>query len=451
MDLQEQKIFNFRRHFPCQAYWLDGDVRTTPWKELLEFKSSMGKAAQQLWEKIEKRDNAPTDSEGDALGLADDMLRHCNEEIAYQEKNGKQPRGGIRLGGGKTQKAEEHEFRTGQVGLSMVDMYGRGDLGGYDSAEHFWQCALTRTIPAGAEQRSLMVGIGQQGGFAAPTQYIADVYSAAVSQAVFAQRCKMIRMTGMQAVWPKWRSEDRASGSTGAFMGSWVAEGATWNEVDAQMASMTFTAKKLIVGLAATREIIQDGVGIAPVLGNILAENLRFCLDKEIFMGDGVHGPLGILESPCKIQVARASAGAIGYNDVVAMYSRLAPYFMPSAAWFVSPSAMAYIVKLADAGNNSVWCANAAPGLPSVLFGVPVIVNEFSKGVGTEGDIVLASLQEYGLAMRQEIIIESSNSVHWSTDKIAFRATLRGDGQSLMDRVITPLSGPTLSSIVTLS
>lgn len=446
----DAKELSFKKTFP--GLRLDGKpVRDYEWKELHEMRGEFTKAMEKHLEKIEKRGDGMTETELEAYDMAETVVRNIQREMDTREADGDRKPRPLRLHGGKDKKAPEAETecRKGGVGMSFRDLYGEGDWGGYRDADDFWTCVVSNTIPA--EARSLQVGVGVQGGFATPTQYISQIWKDVETLSAFLPYTMNIRMDGMQALWAKWRSEDRASGSTGQFMGNWGAEGSTFSEVDAEIGSMTLTAKKLAVYLSCTRELLADSVGIAPVLGGIMVENLTYILDRAIYNGSGVGQPLGILNGPAKIKVARAAANAISLTDVVNMFQRLHPQFFNGAVWFVSPSACAALITLVDAGNNSLWVANAAGPIPGSLFGIPVRVNEHSAAIGTEGDIILANLKTYCVARRQEATVEQSQSVHWTTDKTAFRATLRVDGQPLLDRVIQPISGNTLSSIITLS
>lgn len=435
-----EKTFKFR--IP------DKPVRSCTWAELHETRSKLKKGMDALLDVLEKENRDMDSIEKRAFDDAVTAVDCIQGEFDAREAEGsKEPRN-IRIGGGPDKKAPEAECRKGGVGMSFRDLYGEGDWGGYRDANDYWTCVVSNTMPA--EARSFQVGVGVQGGFATPTQYIAQLWRDVETLSAFLPYTMNIRMDAMQAVWPKWRSEDRASGSTGQFMGNWGAEGSTFSEVDAEIGSMTLTAKKLAVYLSATRELLADSVGIAPVLGGIMVENLTYILDRAIYNGSGVGQPLGILNSPAKIKVARAAANAISLTDVIGMFQRLHPQFFNGAIWFVSPSACAALITLQDSGSNSLWVSNAAGPIPGSLFGIPVRVNEHSAAIGTEGDIILANLKTYCVARRQEATVEQSQSVHWTTDKTAFRATLRVDGQPLLDRVITPISGNTLSSIITL-
>jgi hypothetical protein len=57
----------------------------------------------------------------------------------------------------------------------------------------------------------------------------------------------------------------------------------------------------------------------------------------------------------------------------------------------------------------------------------------------------------YRVALSQEVRVDRSEHVHWSTDKAAYRAIVRLDGAPLLNSAITPKRGSdTLSAFVTL-
>ncbi|MBX7137352.1 MAG: phage major capsid protein [Oligoflexia bacterium] len=59
-------------------------------------------------------------------------------------------------------------------------------------------------------------------------------------------------------------------------------------------------------------------------------------------------------------------------------------------------------------------------------------------------------LNAYGIGLRKEVAVQSSEHVGWQNDETGFRAILRADGQALHNEAITQKNGATLSWCVAL-
>ena len=449
MDLQEQKIFNFRRHFPCQAYWLDGDVRKTPWKELLEFKSSMGKAAQQLWEKIEKRDNAPTDSEGDALGLADEMLRRCNEEIEYQEQNGKQPRRSVRIGGKATRTADSDAGPLqGTVGRSYRErVYGdkdtRLDLGPFASKEEFYRGVVNNAV----ELRYMNIATGTDGGFSAPEQLIADYWDGAYEQALFANRMRQYSAVGAKASIIGWNSADHQDGPIGGVKCAFQPEGTAASFVTPKLRVIGLELKKASMYIDISREAAEDGIRLQDQVQQMMMRSLAYFIDDQFLNGAGGNECLGLYASPALLSVTRTTANTVTYEDVIQMWGRLLPQMQRNAVWVCSPAVMPELLGMVDTAGGYIFLPNsvagAAAGVPMTLLGKPILVTERAKDLGESGDLVLCAPDAYAWITRSPggMIMESTNAFRFSEDKTSIRVLIRVDGTPLLDKAVQPQNG----------
>lgn len=75
-----------------------------------------------------------------------------------------------------------------------------------------------------------------------------------------------------------------------------------------------------------------------------------------------------------------------------------------------------------------LWFQPQAGG-EQTLLGRPIVVSEFCSVLGTEGDIVLADLSEYLIAMRPALRVEMSTGPLWNTNEISLRVVARLGGQ----------------------
>src|SRR5206468_3956724 len=65
------------------------------------------------------------------------------------------------------------------------------------------------------------------------------------------------------------------------------------------------------------------------------------------------------------------------------------------------------------------------------IFGRPVVVTDACSVFSSAGDVILADLSQYCIALRRDATIERSRDVYFTTDEIGFKLRLRLDGQPL--------------------
>jgi len=338
-------------------------------------------------------------------------------------------------------------LRSGEVGLKYEDLFGFGGLGPFENREHFYACVIANQVP---ETRTMLAGTGAKGGFTIPSELARDIYNAVMDISATLPYVRTFRMGTGELNIPCWDSENRSEGGIGGFGGSWIGEEETATPVTPKLRLVTLTAKKLAVFINISRECISDSLTLGQQLGPTMVRSLAYSLDAAIISGNGAGRPLGILNSPSRIQVGRAVANQISFADIRALYVRLHPGFLKNARWLVSPSAVAQLLQLADAGSHALWVQSAGPSVPPTLLGLPVGISEKCSALGTEGDIILCDLSQFGYGLREDIVIERSEAPCWVQDLVSLRALCRCDGQALMDSVITPASGDSLSWCVTL-
>jgi HK97 family phage major capsid protein len=182
--------------------------------------------------------------------------------------------------------------------------------------------------------------------------------------------------------------------------------------------------------------------------------------EDAIFRGDGAGKPLGFLNSPAKVSVAKESGQAsktIVYENVVKMWSRMWARSRANAVWFINqdvePQLYTMSQVIGTAGVPVYLPANGISGQPyGTLFGRPVIAVEYADTVGNEGDISFVDLSQFVLADKGGVQAASSMHVNFLQDEMVFRITYRVDGQPIWHSALTPYKGAnTLSPFITLA
>ena len=262
----------------------------------------------------------------------------------------------------------------------------------------------------------------------------------------------------------KIRGIDETSRATGSRWGGvqsyWVYEGTTVTTTKPKFRVIEFDLKKLMSLMYMTDELLQDSTALTSIAGQAFAEEVMFMTEDAIFEGTGAGQPLGILNSSCRVTVAKQTGAAsktIVKEDIDNMWSRMWIRSRKNAAWYINQDIEPQLNALSQVVGTGGLPAYLPPGGLSqspygTLYGRPVIATEYNPTLGTEGDIMFADFSQYSLADKNGVQAATSMHVAFLTDEQVFRITYRVDGQPMWYKPLTPFQGSaTKSPFVTLA
>lgn len=332
-----------------------------------------------------------------------------------------------------------------------------GENQGFASAGEWME-----TIASGLNDNRLMaanrVGIDSEGGYLAPQQFVNGFFDAAVEKSVLVSRVQVFRMVSDTLHLNSFHGNDHSTSLFGGFEGGWEAELSSLSPQSAKFRRLTFQAKKLVILQNTSNELMQDGSDFDRLLTEALAQAMAYKLDEAIISGTGAGRPLGILNAASTIEVSAVvsqTTDTIWWKNVIDMMARLAPGCWNNAVWLTHPSCIGQLFRLdahADYGSGSELVGDTIqPTFKEsngtfTLLARPVLVTEKCEKLGDKGDLILVDPTQYGLGMRQELIIERSMHAGFSTDSTYYRAKIRVDGQPLWSSALTPRNDSTTLS-----
>jgi len=325
--------------------------------------------------------------------------------------------------------------------------------------------ALRAEDPRLAEYRAsgLNEAVPADGGFFVQKDFTSQLIKAVFDTGVLAAKCRRFPLTssanGIKI--PAIQESSRADGSRrGGVRGYWANEAATVTASDPSFAQVELTLNKLFCLGYITDELLQDAGALEVILNQMFSEEIGFKLDDAIINGDGAGKPLGVMNAPCLVTVAKEANQAndtVIFDNVVKMWSRLIASSRSNAAWYINQDVEPQLYGMSlSVGTGGVPVYMPAGGLSaspySTLFGRPVIPIEHCDTVGDLGDIILADMGQYYLIDKGGIQAASSIHVKFIYDEMAYRMTYRVDGQPAWGSTITPFkSANDLSPFVTLA
>jgi HK97 family phage major capsid protein len=308
----------------------------------------------------------------------------------------------------------------------------------------------------------LSEGVPSDGGFLVQTDFATELTNKAFQTGLLASRVR-VQEIGLNSNGLKMNlcaETSRVTSRYGGIIAYWAAEAATKTQSEPKFRQWDYSLAKLIGVHYGTDELLQDAAALTSVVNEWFADEFGFQLDDAIYNGNGVGKPLGILNAPCLVTVAKEvpqAAATIVAENVEKMYARMPAGSLPNAVWHINQECWPQLFKLSHAvGTGGVPMFVPAGGLSNTpagtLLGRPIIPIEQCAALGTVGDIAFCDWRQY-LAIRKGGI-QSASSIHvkFVYDETAFRFVLRFNGAPIPNAALTPYKGAsTISPFIVLA
>jgi HK97 family phage major capsid protein len=306
-------------------------------------------------------------------------------------------------------------------------------------------------------------GQGSDGGFLVQQDFSAELFKIAHETGIIANRCRRLPV-GPNANGIKMNAIDETSRATGSRFGGvrgyWLAEGGVLTGSQPKFRQIELNLKKLGALMYATEELLSDTMALGAVMQMGASEELAFMLDDSLINGTGAGMPVGVLNAPVLVSIAKESgqaAASLVFANIQKMWARLHARSRANAVWFINQDVEPALNSMEfPVGTGGVPVYLPPGGLSAApyatLLGRPIVPTEFNATLGTVGDILLADFSQYLIAEKGGIRAESSIHVQFLTDQTAFRWIYRVDGQPMWNAPLTPFKGTnTLSPFVALA
>lgn len=399
--------------------------------------------------KAKQEDRAPSHKESQ---LIDEMAA----EIHDLQGQLVEPPQTLVLGGSITGTADKPAPSTGRDYRSMFNTGRSLGNGGFKNFNDF----LTVLSSGKYDDRIMNTAsetLPSGGGFSVPEDFAAWLLDASLEDEIVRPRATLWPMRSDTLKVPGWDAATHTSNLFGGLKGTWVAELGTSTEVFATMRQIQLTAHKLACYTAASNELVADGVDYERQIQQALIKTIGWYLDFAFLQGTGAGQPLGIINDPALVTVAKESgqnASTIVFENVVKMYARIAPQCMGNAVWLASQTAVPQLLTMSlsvGTGGAPIQPAVLQEGGKFSLLGKEVIFSEKVPALGSLGQLMLVDLSQYAVGLRKEVSLDKSIHVGWTQDTASYRAIIRADGQGIWDKAISPKSGDSLSWCVALA
>lgn len=303
--------------------------------------------------------------------------------------------------------------------------------------------------------------VPSEGGFLVPEEFRSQIMSLMLENAVVRPRATVIPMASPRLHIPKIDETSRVSSVFGGVVVYRTEEGAELTESQAAFGSTKLDVTKQTALAHVPNELIRDWGAFGAFMDQTLPAAVGFYEDVDFMSGNGAGAPLGALNSgnTAIITVAAESnqtAATIVWENVLRMYARMLPSSLSRAVWIASPDTFFELATMAlnvGTGGSAVWIVDGTGTPVLTLLGRPVIMTEIAPAVlGTQGDLSFVDFGYYLVGDYQNMTVDSSPHVKFTSDKTTFRVIQRNDGRPWLDSAITPHNNSsTLSPFVQLA
>ena len=310
--------------------------------------------------------------------------------------------------------------------------------------------------PNDARLKALGEGTDSAGGFLVPEEFKATLLARSLERSVVRPYATVIPMTRDTLNIPKVVETSHASHLYGGIIAYWLEEAGTKTATDPVFGQVKLIPKKLTGYTFASDELLADSaIALEALLAQQFGAAIGWYEDLAFLRGSGVGQPLGVFNSGAVITPTRAVASQVALADLANIVARMYPdsLYGPNTIWILSPAVLAQLIQLVATVITWIPSSGGAAGrIPATIMGMPFAVTEKVPTLGTTGDIGLYDLSYYLIGDRQDLRMDSSMHVRFTTDETAWRFVERVDGQPWVDSAFTPYNGGnTLSPFVQLS
>jgi len=326
-----------------------------------------------------------------------------------------------------------------------------------DKDTNFFSAVFSGRHHPGLITNSMSETIPSEGGFLVPSETAAKIHAVSLESEIIMPRCYVQPMQSNSIKIPAMSIGNHGVALFGGFTASYTDEAGTINEADPKSRSMELFAQKLTGLIRFTSELSADTVGGFDQIINICGKGLAWYRDRSFISGNGVGCPLGVLNSPCKVTVAKETGQkkeTIVYDNLIKMMSRMYAGSFSNSVWLASQSTIPQLLSLSLAvgtGGSVVPAMTESNGEFKILTR-PVLFTEKVPALGTEGDISLLDLSTYVVGLRSGMRFDTSIHVAFQSDELLSRIIERHCGQSLWSEPLTLADGvTTVSPVVTLA
>lgn len=407
------------------------------------------KGIDSLQEAINRMDAKARAEDRGLNGVEAQLKKECLEEIDKLMHTAHDPLTMQNFGSRTTRTSAPYALRGPRDSKDWRSLFGDGGKQWQDPETNFFSAVFSGRHHPGLV-RAMGESVGSEGGFLVPGEQAARIHAVSLENEIVQPRCYVQPMKSNTIKIPAMSIGNHSTALFGGFTASYKAEAGTIAENSPKARAMELNAKKLTGLIRFSAELNADTGGGMQQIEQLCGKGLAWYRDKAFLKGSGAGEPLGILASPCLVEVAKESGQGktICYENLTKMMSRLFAGSFNNSVWVCHQSTIPQLLSLSIAvgtgGSYIPVLTRGAAGFE--ILTRPVLFTEKTAVLGDKGDIMLCDFSQYVVGLTGEMRFDTSIHVQFTTDELLSRIIERHDGQPLWDSALTLADGTTTVS-----
>ena len=217
---------------------------------------------------------------------------------------------------------------------------------------------------------------------------------------------------------------------------AFVSEFGSIPESDTDIVSHTVNAHKIAKIAKVSTELVNDaGFDLEAALAADFGREFGKVEENACINGNGTGCPFGILHPTEGAKIGATVNGAIGLDNVKALYFALAAEHRRNAAWLMSDETAQYLRTLKDSVGNCLWHDS-----DDTIFGRPVYTSPYMPGIAAGNiPVVFGDFSFYWLIERGGIALKPLREKYAMQGATGFIGTEFIDGRLVKREAVKAL------------
>lgn len=308
-------------------------------------------------------------------------------------------------------------------------------------------------------------GAGPDGGFAVPPDFRATIMKQVMGDDAILPYTDQQFSSGSTFTAPL---DETTPWGTAGVQAYWTGEARQIADSKITLANANVPLHTLTSLVNVSEQLNEDVPALDAYLRSKMPEVITWKINDALINGTGAGQPLGVLNSPALISVAKEASqanGTVRFRNILDMWSRCYAPWRRNAVWLINQEVEPFLTSMVLTGTDpagttatGVVPAYLPPGGLSgnqygTLLGRPVIPTEACPQIGSVGDVLLFAGAKY-LSVQKVGGPRTDVSMHLYFDYnlMSYRVTMRLGGQPWISAPIAKAKGSTtLSAFVAIA
>jgi HK97 family phage major capsid protein len=209
-----------------------------------------------------------------------------------------------------------------------------------------------------------------------------------------------------------------------------TAEAAVFTASNPTTSFLTLRAHKFGTLITVSRELLEDsGIDLVSFIGRQAGNAIGNIVNQKLAIGTGTDEPNGLFVAAGSGVRGTATDFAFSADDLIDLVHSVDSAYAsrPNTGFQMRRASLSTLRKLKDGEGRFIY--DPTLGTQALLLGYPVYENPFAPAIGTAAkSVVFGDMSSYHVRQVGGVEIARSDDAFFTTDLVAFRVSIRVDG-----------------------